>query len=197
VESVAVSTQAGVLVDQVLQRVRSPEGITAPRSFVLKMLSASQNLVNAKLNLVLDTATLTTEPERVFYPIRALLPQAQKPLFVQEGPRDLVYAPWRSFWYMKRGWPRQLGERYELWSLIGRDVLVVWPARRVATPLVVTSTRLTVALANERDLMELPDDTLPMVVDLAEVLTLLRMRNLAPASEALESLIGRMKERST
>lgn len=190
-----MATSAHTLIDQVLQRVRSPEGVTAPRDFVRRMLSVSQNLVNAKLNLVFDDATLVTEPQRVFYPVKAMLPGAQKPLFVKEGARSLVYTPWRTFWYMKRGWPREIAERYQLWSLIGRDVLVVWPASRVATALTVTSTRLCASVADEDALMELPDDTLPMVVDLAEVLTLLRMRNLDPSLEAMQSLVGRMKER--
>lgn len=191
-----MSTPAHVLVDQVLQRVRSPEGITAPRAFILRILSAAQNLVNAKLNYVLDTVTLVTEPERVFYPVRTLLPQATKPLFIREDGRDLVPVPWRTMYYMKRGWPRQLGERHQLWSLITREIVVVWPAKRVSTSLTVVSTRRTLALTGEQDLLELQDEALPIVVDLAVVLTLLRMRNLAPIAEAAESLVTRMKSAS-
>jgi hypothetical protein len=116
-------------------------------------------------------------------------------LFVREDSRDLVYAAWRTFWYMTRGWPREVGEQHQVWSRIGRDLLVVWPSRRVSASLTVISCRLPAVLQNEADAMELPDDAMPMVVDLAEVLTLLRLRVFGPAQTTMEALAGRMKDK--
>lgn len=181
------------LIDQVLQRVRDPQGTTASREFVLKLLSSAQQLLNAKTGYVTDEATLVTEPLRCFYPIQALLPQSQKVMYVRDASdRDLLPVTWRSFWYMKRGWPREVAERLQLWSTVGRDVLVLWPTLRASETVTVVSAKLTTPLVNEHESPELPDNLLPMLVDLTEVLTLLKMRKQAIAGEAMSSLLGRI-----
>jgi len=183
------------LIDQVLHRVRDPQGVVASRAFVLDMLSKAQQLVNAKLAFVLDETPLVTEPLRCFYPIRSLLPQSQTVMFVTVGNKDLLRVPWRGFWAMKRGWPREVAEQMQLWSLVGRDVLVLWPSRRVATTVTVKSAKLTTPLVNEQSVPDLPDDVLPLVVDLAEVLVLLKMRKADMAGEAMTMLHGRIVAR--
>ena len=184
------------LVDQVLHRVRDPMGVIASRDFVMLMLSDAQRIVNAKLAITFDTQALVTEPLRCFYPIVDLVPESQKVLYVRQGQRDLIYVPWRNFWAMKRGWPREVAEQMQLWSVVGRDILVVWPTLRAATTLTVLSARLTAPLVNEAETPDLPEDALPMVVDLAEVFVLLKMRKVDLATEAMQSFAGRMKERA-
>src|SRR5262245_52652867 len=106
-----MSTATHVLVDQVLQRVRDPEGVVASRDFVRLMLGYSQQIINAKTATVVDETTLTTEPRRCFYPLVSLVPHSQLVTFVRDSyGKDLVPVSWASFWYMKRGWPRTIAE---------------------------------------------------------------------------------------
>lgn len=187
--------QAGPLVDQVLSRVRDPQAQLTSREFVLGRLSDAQRLVNARLGLILDEATLTTEPLRIFYPIRDLLPLATRVMFVEQAGRNLVPVPWKTFWYMARGWPRSVGGTLQLWATCGRDLLVLWPALRVATPVTVKAAKLTSTVDSDNDEMELPDDTLPMVVDLATLFVLLKARDYGPMVEVMASWKERTKLR--
>lgn len=187
---------AGPLVDQILGRVRDPQARITSRNFVRDRLADAQRLINTRFGFILDSATLTTEPLRIFYPVTALLAGAAWPQYVQQGERDLVKTAWKALWFMRRGWPRVVGPQYELWSLIGRDTIVVWPASTVSVALTVLSAKLTAGLANDDAELELPDDTLPMVVDLATVLVLLKARDYAPMAEAVASWKARVKERS-
>ena len=188
-----MSAVAHDLIDQVLARVRDPHGVVASRPFVLSMLSKAQQIINARLAFVLDEATLTLEPLRCFYPIRLLLPKSQRVMYVRADGKDLLHAPWRSFWYMKRGWPRAVAEETELWCMIGRDILVVWPSRRVASTVTVVSAKLTDPLGGEQSTLELSDTATALVVDLTEVLVLVKMRKMVLAEEALRSLDTRLK----
>lgn len=187
---------AGEAVDIVLSRVRDPNGVITSRDFVRSRLADAQRLLNARFGWVLDTTTLTTEPERIFYPINALLPASAQVRFVRQNERDLVRVPWETFWYMRRGWPRTLGPRYEIYSVIGRDVLVVWPANRISTALTVRSAKLTDDFASDFSEFEVHDEMVPMITDLATALTLLKVRDFAPMDEVMSSLKGRLKERS-
>lgn len=187
-------TSAHTLIDQLLQRVRDPQGAIVTRAFALTLLSKAQQFLNAKLGVVLDTTTLVAEPQRCFYPIREVLPQSQRVLFVQDGPRDLLYVPWRTFWYMKRGWPREIAERMQLWSTVGRDVLVLWPAGRVSTNVSVLSIKLTDPLTAENSAVEMGDEKARMIVDLAEVLALLKLRKPGLVTDAMQALTARITE---
>jgi hypothetical protein len=189
--------QVGPIVDQILQRVRDPEGVIASRDFVRDRISDAQRLLNARFGWVLDTTTLTTEPWRLFYPIVPLLPEAQRVWYVRQGGRNLAYVPWQTLTHMEVGWPRALGPRYEIWSRIGFDTIVVWPATTAATALAIESSKITLDLVADHSEFEVRDDVVPMVADLATALVTLKMRQLAPAAEVMNTLLGRVKERTT
>lgn len=187
---------AGEVVDTVLERVRDPNAVITSRDFVRDRISDAQRLLNARFGWVLDIATLTTEPERCFYPIAALLPAATQVRFVRDGQRDLVYVPWKTFWFMGRGWPRRLATQSEVYSTIGRDTVVVWPATRTSVALEVRAAKLTTQLVNDASEFEVRDEMVPMISDLATALVLLKARDYAPIDEVMNSLKGRLKERA-
>lgn len=187
--------KVGPIVDQILQRVRDPEGVIASRDFVRSRISDAQRLLNARFGWVLDINPLVTEPLRLFYPVALLLPEALRVWYVRQGGRNLAYVPWSTLTHMEQGWPRALGSRYEIWSRIGFDTIVVWPAMSRAETLTVESSRITALLDSDDDDFEIHDDVVPMVVDLATSLVTLKMRQLGPAAEVMNTLLGRVKER--
>lgn len=187
--------KAGPIVNQILQRVRDPEGVIASRDFVRARLSDSQRLLNARFGWVLDTNLLVTEPWRLFYPIVPLLPEAQRVWYVKQGGRSLTYVPWSTMTHMERGWPRALGSRYEIWSRVGYDLIVVWPAISLSETLTISSSKITALLDSDDDDFDVRDDTIPMIADLATAFVTLKMRQLGPAAEITNTLMGRIKER--
>jgi len=185
--------KAGPLVDQVLERIRDPQGSITSRDFVRARISDAQRMLNAKYAWTLDSATLVTEPKRIFYPLTNLLPEASRVRFIQQGDRNLVMAPWSTWFGMRRGWQRVVGPAFVQWSPVGRDMIVLWPSMLTSESLTVLAARLTDALDADDDEMEAPDDALAAVVDLATALALLKARDLAPISEALAELVTRTK----
>lgn len=188
--------KVGPVVDQILQRVRDPEGVIASRDFVRARISDAQRLLNARFGWVLDTASLVTEPWRLFYPVVPLLPEGQRVWYVRQGGRNLDYVPRETLSHYDRGWPRALGPRYEIWSRIGYDTIVVWPGTVRSETLTVESSRITTPFANDDSDFDVRDDVVPMIADLATSLVTLKMRQLGPAVEVMNTLIGRIKERT-
>lgn len=187
-----MAAEAGPLVDVLLQRTRDPQGTANTRTFTRQILSMSQQLANAALRAVLDEAELAIEPRRQVYPIKALLPAAAQVVAVRdEDGRDLQEVHWRTLAQVNRQWPRAIGPRFKTYALIGRDLLVVHPASETATRVHVHYAILTADLASDTTRTELHDDFLPIVLDVAEVVLMMRGRSYAPANAAL----GRIAQR--
>lgn len=189
--------KVGPIVDQILQRVRDPEGVIASRDFVRSRISDAQRLLNARFGWVLDETPLVTEPWRLFYPVVPLLTEAQRVWYVSQGGQDLTYVPWKTLTHMEQSWPRAFGPRYEIWSRIGYDTIVVWPATSRAESLAVKSSRITTLLDSDDDDFDVRDDVVPMITDLATALVTLKIRQLTTAAEVMNTLMGRVKERMT
>lgn len=177
---------AHVLIDVALQRVRDPLAIAHSRSFVLDRLSQCQQIVNAALGLVLATDTFSTTPQQVIYQLSGAFPNAIRVVGVKEGSRDLArLTNFAQLNHLDMDWMRATGPRYEAWCSVGRDLLVLYPAREVAATLSVTYVKLTTQLINEADSTELPDEYLDEVTSLLEAVLLAKQRDLDAADAAL------------
>ena len=139
----AVSGAVGPLLDQVLQRVRDPHGTGINRDLLRLLVSHSQRVLNVKMNLVVTTETLSTEAARLIYPIHAMLPHSAHVLCVQDSGNDLDYVrDWRTLANFKTGWFREVAPQHRVWSIIGRDLLVVYPAKDYPSTVDVISVKL-------------------------------------------------------
>lgn len=178
----------GSLVDGILLRMRDPGGDAHPRSLVRSLLTAWQRLLNGKFAWSLETLTLSTEAWRQVYPIAALLENAVRVVAVREGTRDLIPVTWTEFWYVRRTWLRDVGPRYDEFALVGRDVLVLYPAQREATSVSVVVARLTADLTDDTVAVEIPDDYVPLLMNLVELTLLLRTRIYDPMKVLTEAI---------
>jgi hypothetical protein len=180
---------AGVLTDTLLRRVRDTQGLAHSRAFTRSILTHAQRLVNAQQRLVLTEETLATVPRRLLYPIAALLPLSLRVEYVREDGRDIPPTTLTTLATTRPGWSRQVGDFFQAWAPVGRDLLVVWPSKTIASSVTVVSTKLTTDLATEGTLTEVPDEALPAVLDVAELLLLLKSR-MWPAFSAAVSKVG-------
>lgn len=188
-----MSEVAGTLIDTILQRIRDPQGSAHSRDLVRSLLSHSQRMVNARTKSVLETLALTTDPNRLFYPIAALVPNAIRVEAVRSEGRDLSKCDWRSYQFVDAGWFRAVSDRFETWSLVGRDLLVIYPAKAITSSVDVVYSKLTNDLVAEDTATEIPDDDLPAVVDLMEAILLAKQRTFEPATEAVKRLVNRLE----
>ena len=154
------------------------------------ILTHCQRIVNSHIRTVLKTDTLSTNPHQQVYSM-ALMPDALRVESVQEGNRDLAPIMWDSLGEMDRKWFRRVASRFETFSKIGRNVLVINPAKPEASSVSVISTKLTAALSVPTDVVELDDQDLLPVLDLAEAVLLVRERRF----QSLPELLARLRSR--
>lgn len=186
---------AGTLVSALLRRIRDPQAIANTRSFARSILSDSQRLINAGRNRVLETTTLTTNPLRMFYPLTASLPNAIRIRGVREGGRDLDKMTLKQLSQLSSRWFRHTSDRFEAFSQVGRDLLVVYPAKSISSSVDVIYTKLTNNLVNDDEATDLPDEDLPDVMDLAGAILLIKGRELASVAPLIERITKRLKDR--
>jgi len=177
---------AGTLVDTILQRVRDPQGAANSRAFVRDLLGRCQWAVNGRKNIVVATESFTTTPRRLVYPIKALVPSALRITAVRDLGRDVRFVPWTTLAHTNVGWFRELGDRHLAFSLIGRDLLVLYPGVDRAVTLTLVYTLQTNDFINDGVASELPDDDMLVVEDLVEALILTKARDFGPLAEPLK-----------
>ena len=191
---------ASTLVDTVLQRVRDPQGSATPRAMVRTFLSEAQRFINGATEEVDFQVTFTTQPYQQVYPITPsfLDPATGQPVClrivdIRQDTRNLVMVEnWHVLAQTDRQWFRKVGVRHEVWTAIGRDLLVVHPAMKDAGTITVNCVKLTLPFQNDQTLADLPDDLLPLLLDLTETFVSLRMRKFDGIKPLLDRLATRL-----
>lgn len=187
----------GPLVDMLLWRLRDAKAQGSTRDLVRQFLAHAEGLAAIAFGAYVEAFPLTLSPARCLYSLRDL-PEGtriHRVVAVREDNRDVHRAPALDAYtaYSMR-WFRATGPRTEAWTPLGKDLLVLWPApsaarsieiRAIATP------RLLEVGDTWSDLATLTLDPrwTPAVLDIAEMLLLLRYRRL----DALAAPIERLK----
>src|SRR5256885_1296057 len=138
------------LIDILLRRVRDPHALGTARTLARLVLSHSQRVINAKAKYVLTIETLTTFEACLIYPIGALLPNSARIVTVRDDGHDLDYEPnWRNLANHRSDWFRQVKPQHQVYSMIGRDLLVLYPAKDYDSIVEVVSVKLLANFAND------------------------------------------------
>lgn len=174
----------------ILRRVRDPGGLGHSTTLAMDLLSRSQQLISAQKNKVLAEGTLATIDSQLFYPILANFPGAIRLTEIREGNRQLDFVPFREFCYFKTDWLRDVGDYHKMWSTIGHDLLILYPAVAESHSLTVEYTKLLDEVTAPAQTFELSDDEMLETMELTEILLYLRSRDF----DSLNKLIPRFKE---
>ncbi len=186
---------ATAIIDTILRRVRDTNGTAHSRAFVLSRLSELQRVANTGLRIVTDTASLSTTSYQPFYQISTGVASgnAVRILGVIEGNRNLDQIPWRTLKQIDTNWLRRTSERFELFSLIGREQLIIWPTKKQASSVTVVYAKLTNTLSTESTATEMPDDEMPFVMDITTALLLAKTRYLKGFVPVMERIGKRIE----
>ena len=185
---------AATLTDTLLRRVRDQQGLAHSRDFARSCLSHAQRILNCAIGVVTESLTLATSPTMMVYSTSGFVPAAARVLTVREDGRDL--APLTNpvqLAHLSLTWFRDIGPRFEAWCPVGRDLFVVYPAKRSASTMEVKYAKLTNVLAGEADSTEMPEEYSDYIISLAECFLLLKQRDLAAAQVALKRVIADMQ----
>ena len=180
---------AGPLVSVLLARVRDPGAGATSRDQARDILSRCQQVINGAIGTVVSSDPLTLESYRQIYPIAGALPNALRVIGVEHQGRSLTPAPYNSLAQTDSAWFRKQDYRPEVFALPGRDTLVVHPAVDTDDTVTVKSIAVTAVLVDDATPTDMPDEDLPVVLDLAQIILLLRMRH-------FQAMIGSDKEAS-
>lgn len=185
----------GELVDQVLNRVRDPNAMGTSREFVRLILTHLQRLLNCRFASVVGTETLTTNASQNFYQVpQTVLSNGMRLIGIREGSRDLGKVPWQQFFYLNTSWHQQIGTSFYQWSMIGRDFLIIYPAKNAASSVTLVYAKLTALLTDDGVVIELPDDEIPLLIDLCEAVVYLKQRTYKPLEQLMEQVTMRIAE---
>lgn len=183
---------AGNLVDLVLVRARDSGATVTSRAEVRTVGTAVQRLLNAKFGLVISDVSFPTLAYQCVYPIAALAATALRVVEVADGNRNLQEVEWKSFWWVSRGWPRKTAAAHSCYALVGRDMIVIWPAKVIPASVTLRTAVVTSDLVTDDVAIQLPTDYEPLLTDLTLAVVLTKMRMYAPMESLTESIKARM-----
>ena len=193
-----MATTAGTVATNLIERVYATGGIAHTQSWVISILSKTQRVANAYLRTVRSSTALAVLAEKLVYKLRDDLPAAIDIVRITETRGGYVEQLERVDDLLELSaydvnWFRNItGTRYETWTQLGRDLLVIYPGKAAAGTATVHYTKLTTALAAAGTAFELPDEDVQVAKDLAEIILLARDKQIVECSNKLEQLSERI-----
>ena len=174
----------GPLVTELLKRIRDPEGLGTTRTFARKILGYAQQLVNGAVSSRIEVREVATEPRRLIYKLTDLAPNAIKVLKVTDGERDVTkLSSWKQLAHIDRQWSRRLSTRFQAFAMIGNDLIVIYPAKPEASTVRLRYSVATDLFTQDADVLCIQDEYVPLLLDVAEAILLLRKRNYVQLEE--------------
>jgi len=177
-----------VLLDGVLRRVRDTGALATTRANAMSVISGAQKSVNVATFAKVASAGMTVNAQQLLYQIATVLPRAGQILGVQHDSREIGWIDWEQLKNIDSTWFRRIGSRIDSWSLIGRDILVVYPALQTATTIAVSYVVSPATIADETESNQVPDDEVPLVLNITEIILRIRARQLAGLDKEIKNI---------
>ena len=179
-----MATAASTLITAIRRRVRDENATAHTQAFVRDLLDRSQVAINTTTRSVVSDTTLNTTAGQAIYHVETDLTAAITPERVLWNSQVIdQIEDWRELARMDRSWLVRRGDEIRAWTLIGHNLLVLYPALRVADTVTVRSSKVTAALSADATLLELPEELETLAMDLVTTLLLLRQRDLDMVEE--------------
>jgi len=195
-----MAENVGEKVSEVLDRVRDPQGSHQGRSraSVVDLLSQCQRLINAKTGIVVGSASLGLNGQQLFYsPISALLSSAAAVIGVRYNGSNLERTTVEELRAIDSSWFRRVDSEPSAFTVIGREILVIYPAVEFNDIATVDYVSITTDFVGEESSFTMADQDVPDVLDLTEIILLAQQRDHAMISGLLQLLVSKLaiKER--
>jgi len=186
---------AGTLSSQVAIRVRDKFFTATSQPNTISLLSYAQQVINGVLGDVIQSAPLIHQPRTTIYQISSFLPSAIKIVGIRDaGGRDLEPIAFQDLSALDFKWITSIADFPRGFATAGRDILCIWPGVKTAQTLSVLYSQLTPALATTADSTIVPNEDDDAILDLTEVLLLVKNRDLLGVKEAMDRMKGRLQE---
>jgi len=185
------------LITATLRRIRDTGALASARNTVRDVLSGAQKSVNVGTFAQVESAGLTINAQQLVYQIATVLPRAGRILGITHESREIGFTSWSQLKNIDPEWFRRIGPRILTWSLIGRDILVIYPALNTADGVGVSYVITPTTIADETESNQIPDDETPLMVSVAEVILRIRARQLGGLAQEIKSIEASAQARRT
>lgn len=175
-------------IDRVLARVNDRGGSIHERDLVRRLLSQAQQALNGATRDVRGSASFSTVPTQPFYRISEVLPACLTIETIEAGGQEIDPIPFDTLSMLDGNWMRGRADRPEYWAIVGKDLLVLWPAAASSVAVTVRYVSLAPSLESEDDSLVLPDERIDQLLDLVDSVLLLRERKLGEMDVPLARL---------
>ena len=122
-----MTTTAGVIVTEVLRRVRDEAGAGHSRSFALDIISHAQRIINRFIGSVTTTGTLTLQPKKLIYDLTGTFTDALVVTEASYRGEELIKTNFKFLTNVDITWPRTIKGEPEVFAQIGLDLLLIYP----------------------------------------------------------------------
>jgi hypothetical protein len=158
----------------------------------MKLLSRCQRIINAGLKRVVTSTTFTTRSEQTIYNLRENISNVIDVISIEVSDREIKNCSLTELSAYSLSWYRDTGSRFEFWSQIGKELIVIYPALATDSSVTVTYSKNTNKFESYEDDynvdLELPDEDVDLLLGLSEAILLTKMRQFDVASERFDEL---------
>lgn len=188
------TTSTEDIITEVGERLRDPTNFAHTRTLVLEILSRVQRVLNIGLKLRILNVLFTPDPKRTIYDVTEIADDIGKIVGIRDGGRDLDEIPWHKLADNDNRWIQRRGPQPMAFSRFGRDLVMIVPCQEISPPqLRVFYTQQSDDLVDDdTDFPTLPDKYIPLLMDLTELILLIRGRIFTPDS-AMPELMDRIE----
>ena len=188
-----MASSAGTLISSIRRRVRDDNATAHTQTFVRDLLDRAQVAVNAASRNIITDTTLSTVAGQAIYHVETDLANAISPERVLWNNQVIDrIEDWRELARMDKMWLVRRDNEIKAWAMIGNNLLILYPALRVADSVVVRSNKVTNALSVDATLLEIPEELETIAMGLTTVLLLLKQRDLDRVEEITQEVSEKM-----
>ena len=183
-----MATNGDALITELLLRHRNASTDRVSRAFVATILSQCQRVLNLHFGDRITTVSFTPSAERTLYTVAAVAADVAKIVLVRENGRELFSCTFETLTDTDLDWLRRTGPRHEQFARIGGDLWVLYPAKLSPTVVDVVYVTIPDDVADAATPIELSDELVPMLLDMAELVLAMRVRVWSVTTDLLERL---------
>jgi hypothetical protein len=148
-------------------------------------------MFNARYKRVLTSKDITLDANTLLFDVRTKLtsPEGMTIVSIEVANRTLVKLnDWKELFGYDQSWFTRKATRHEIWSTIGADIFLVYPAVATNTTATVIYAGETTTLDSADDTFDIPDEDQETVYSVAEAILHVYLRNYPEARKRLKDL---------
>ena len=186
-----VSAVATTLLGKLRSHLRAFGTVGISNAFGYQILDLTQKMFNARYKRVLTSKDITLDASTLLFDVRTKLtsPEGMTIISIEVANRTLVKLnDWRELFAYDQSWLTRTASRHEIWSPVGADMFVVYPAKTTNTTATVIYAGQTTTLDGAEDSFEIPDEDQETVYAIAEAMLHVHLRNYPEAKKRIADL---------